>query len=326
MTTALVIRSHLTNQRGVGLLATALWLTAFCSFLAVAIDVGRIAFTAGEVQSAADIAALTGARAFLDGRTPLADATALLGANTIDSRVASSAATTSVQTGTVDGSGTFTAGGGAAANAVKATSVATVSNLFTGIFGAANGTTTVTKTATAVIATTKDARPELPMALSGACFDGFNCTAGNCPNLNTQSNNAGWTGLTSGHSKPAAEQYIPTPCGGGKTAPVVNVGDTLNATNGSVTSLFHDVHCLVCDHGDHGPFLMPVVDKTCTSGFNGDFTVKGFATVVVDAGPYCAAGHDEKSVPLLSVRHVDAPGSVGGCTNCGTGFVRLIGR
>lgn len=319
------MRKYLTNQRGIGLVATALWLTAFCSLLAVGVDVGRIAFTASEVQSAADVAALTGARAFLDGRSPLADATTLLGVNTIDSRVASSVATTSVQTGTVDGSGTFTAGGGATANAVKATSIAIVSNLFAGIFGAANGTTTLTKTATAVIATTADGRPGLPMALSSGCFDGFNCTTGNCPTLNTQSNNAGWTGLTSGHSKPDAEQYIPTPCGGGGTAPVIHVGDTVNATNGSVTSLFHDIHCLICNQGNHGPFLMPVVNKTCTSGFNGDFTVKGFATVVVDAGTYCAAGHDEKSVPLLSVRHVDTPGSVGGCTNCGTGFIRLIG-
>jgi hypothetical protein len=320
-----LIRSQLANERGIGLVVTALSLIAFCSLVAVGIDVGRITFTASEVQSVADIAALTGARALLDGRPPLADATALLGANTIDSRVASVAATTSVQTGSVDGSGTFTAGGGAAANAIKATSVARVTNLFAGIFGAANGATTVTKTATAVIATTANGRPNLPLALSGDCFTNFNCTAGNCPTLNTQSNNAGWTGLTSGHSKPNAEQYIPAPCGGGTTAPIINVGDTLNATNGTVTALFQDVDCLVCTHGNSGPFLVPVVNKTCTSGFTGDFSVKGFATVVVDAGTYCAAGHDKKSVPLLSVRHVDTPGSVGGCTTCGTGFVRLIG-
>jgi Flp pilus assembly protein TadG len=315
----------LANERGIGMVAMALWLTAICSLTAVAVDVSRIAMTASEVQNAADVAALTGARALLDGRTPTTDSTAFLGANTIDSQAASAVATTSLLTGTVDGNGTFTAGTGPSANAVKATSVATVQNLFTGVFGEANAHSTLTKTATAVITTTDEARPALPIALSGDCFANFNCTAGNCPALNTQSNNAGWTGLASGHSKPAAEQYIPAPCGGGTTAPVLNVGDTLNSTNGSVASLFHDMKCLVCDHGNSGPFLLPVVNKSCTGGFNGDFTIKGFATVVVDKAAYCAAGHDDKAVPLRSVRHLSTPGGVGGCTQCGTGFVRLIG-
>jgi len=314
----------MSDRRGFALVAKALWLTALCSLIAIGVDLGRIAFTASEVQSAADVAALTGARALLEGRTPSTDATTLLGANTIDARAASSAATTTLQTGTVNGAGTFTAGAGAGANAVRATSVATVTNLFTGVMGATKASTTVTKTAIAAITTTKDARPDLPLALSGDCFNGFDCNAGNCPTLNTQSNNAGWTGLFSGHSKPDAEAYIPAPCGGGATTPVVSTGNVVNATNGSVTALFHDMHCLVCTRGQSGPFTLTVVNKSCTSGFNGDFTVKGFATVVVDAATYCAPGHDEKSVPLLSIRHVDSPGGVGGCTNCGTGFVRLL--
>ncbi len=316
----------LANQRGVGLVAMALWLTAICSLLAVGIDVGRIALTATEVQSAADIAALTGARALLDGRTPSTDATAMLGANKIDSRVASSAATTTLQTGTVNGSGTFSPGAAATANAIKATAAATVTNLFTGVFGAANAHTTVTKTAIATLATTQNARPDLPIALSGDCFNGFDCNAANCPSLDMQSNNAGWTGLTSGHSKPDAEKYVPSPCGGGTTTPNINVGDTPpNTNNGSLGALFHDIHCMVCDQGKSGPFVLPVVDKTCTSGFNGNFVVKGFATVVVNSATYCANGHNEKNLSLLSIRHVDSPGGVGGCTNCGTGFIRLLG-
>jgi Flp pilus assembly protein TadG len=316
--------SPLRNERGIGLVMTALTLTAFCALVAVAVDIGRITFTASEVQSAADVAALTGARALLDGRTPSTDAKTLLGANTINSKTAATAATTQLQTGTVDGTGKFTAGSGAAANAIQATTQTTVTNLFTGIFGKANASTTVTKTATAAITTTSNARPDLPLALSGSCFDNFDCSAGNCPTLNTQTNNAGWTGLLSGHSQPNAEQYIPGPCGGGTATPLINVGDAVNTTNGSVTSLFHDMHCLVCDQGNKGPYVLPVVNKSCTSNFVGDLTVMGFATVVVDSTTYCTKGHDEKQLPLLSVRHVDRPGSVGGCAKCGTGFVRLM--
>ena len=41
---------------------TALWLTAFAGITAIGVDVARIAFTANEVQTAAEVAATAGAQ------------------------------------------------------------------------------------------------------------------------------------------------------------------------------------------------------------------------------------------------------------------------
>src|SRR6266404_5704679 len=170
------MKKHLANERGITLIAMALWMTAFFALTAVGVDVGRIAFTASEVQSAADTAALAAARALLDGGDPQATGKVILG-NAAASQI-------NIETGTADNSGNFTAGGGAAANAARATVIATVTNLFSGVFAGNDGTTTVTKQATAVLTTTGKDQPTVPIAVSGGCFTDTNCTAGNCPALN----------------------------------------------------------------------------------------------------------------------------------------------
>src|SRR5690349_12320916 len=92
----------LLNRRGITLIAVAIWMTAFFALTAVGMDVARIAYTASEVQSAADVMALAGARALADGaNTPGIEQTAgdtLIGSggaspNTIDGKSALTAAT-----------------------------------------------------------------------------------------------------------------------------------------------------------------------------------------------------------------------------------------
>ena len=322
--------TSLANERGVSLIAVALWIMGFFALTAAGIDVGRIAYTASEVQSAADVAALTGARAIVDGVNPQTAADTILGSggaspNIINGLSAYAGSTSRVvEQGSVSNAGVFTAGTATTDTAARATVVATVDNLFTGIFGGSNGSTTITKVAIAGFTTVTSGRPDIPLAISGSCFDNFNCTAGNCPALSTFTNNAGWTGLTLGHSASTTRSLIPAPCGGGATPPVVNVGDTINATNGNVNAAFQDLQCLVCDH-NVSEFTVAVVNKPCTTGFNGDFTLTGFATVVVDTAQYCSAGWDRTNVPLNAVRRAGSSGGVGGCANCGTGQIRIVG-
>src|SRR5262249_22696684 len=134
----------------------------------------------------------------------------------------------------------------------------------------------------------------------------------------------GWTGVTA-HNKPAIDAYIPSPCGSGPTSTVINVGDSIDTSNGTVMAAWMDLKCWLCGPPQHlGPYLLPVIDKPCDTNFTGPMTVKGFATVTIDAS-YCAAGHDITDVPMQSMRVTDRPGGVGNCPHCGTGFIRLIG-
>ena len=325
------MRASLANERGISLIATALWIMCFFGLTAVGIDVARIAFTASEVQSAADLAALAGARAIVDGTNHQTAADTMLGSgggtspNTINGQSAYAGSSTHlVEKGVVTNAGVFTVDNTVAANAARATVVATVDNLFTGIFGGSNGSTTITKQAVAGLATVGSGRPDIPLALSGGCFDNFNCTAGNCPTLSTFANNAGWTGLTLGHDASTVGSLIPAPCGDGAIPPVVNVGDVIDTGNGTQNVNFGKLRCLVCDH-NVTEFTVAVVDKPCGTGFTSDYTVKGFATVVINTVQYCSAGWDQKNVPMLAVRRAGSAGGVGGCANCGTGQIRIVG-
>src|SRR5689334_20597734 len=55
-------RRHRTGERGVALALIAIALTTIFAMIVIAVDVGRFAHTASEVQSVADLAALAGAK------------------------------------------------------------------------------------------------------------------------------------------------------------------------------------------------------------------------------------------------------------------------
>src|SRR5215813_9313321 len=54
------------GERGIGLVAAALWFAALAVLAAVAIDIARISHTASEMQGIADAAAIAGAKAVLE--------------------------------------------------------------------------------------------------------------------------------------------------------------------------------------------------------------------------------------------------------------------
>src|SRR5437773_8166663 len=78
------------TERGAVLITMALWLTAFMAFAAVAIDIGRVSFTANEVQAIADVAATAGATAlFRGGRDAQAEGATVANLNRVDGKQAS---------------------------------------------------------------------------------------------------------------------------------------------------------------------------------------------------------------------------------------------
>jgi len=276
----------------------------------VAIDIGRLADTANEVQNVADIAALSGAVSLLKGGSASVARTDAQTAAAQNS-VAGSGATIqaadvhvgqyNVQTNTfIDGVPP------PAANAVKTTPSATVRNLFAGYFGASFLNTTINKTALAgfsglgQVCGANESCPNFPIVIGScsfnqACFGDPSCLiTGGTLTFTTTSNNGGWTSFQdSPAQKNTIEPYFP-PCGNGtnNTPSVITVGDTsvntVNLINGNSTPLFKDVqNCFsqgtwhLSTQPNPTKFLVPIV-STC-SQFNQTATVVGFATIEVSA-------------------------------------------
>src|SRR5262245_41193144 len=276
------------GERGVALATVAVSMGALLALAAVGVDSGRIALTANEVQTVADIAATAGAKALLDGGSA---STAINHAQTV------------VQQNMVDGSGatiqaaqievgqynpqtrTFTAGANPP-SAVRATPSTTVQNLFTGIFGSSYANSTVTKTATAGFTGLGKAAATLPVALGDCNFPALNSCFGSSsclPQLSqvpSTTDNTGWTSFFDGATNPnTVTDYLPSACGGSKTPPVVSVGDTISLSNGQTTSGLKKVDD--CVNKGFNTFLIPIV--SCSGNFNQSATVKGFATIIVDS-------------------------------------------
>src|SRR5947208_13661913 len=134
------------NERGQVFVAAAVCLAAFLALTVVAVDIGRLAHTATEVQTVADVAANAGATALLKKTLtgaavdPIAEAQFVAGQNTMDGQAA---VVTDIALLHYDfASGGFTSG---SPNAVLATPSVTVTNLIAGVMGERR--TTGTKTA-----------------------------------------------------------------------------------------------------------------------------------------------------------------------------------
>jgi hypothetical protein len=93
--------------------------------------------------------------------------------------------------------------------------------------------------------------------------------------------------------------------------------------NGQIANpLYTAMQCLL-DHNMR-EFVIPVVSSpgdTCAGPINGDQTVVGFATLVIDS---VNGMGNPKYVNLHAITNASVPGTPGGCSTCGTGFVVLI--
>src|SRR5256886_11178552 len=211
------------NERGQVFVAAAVCLAAFLALTVVAVDIGRLAHTATEVQTVADVAANAGAPALLKKSLtgaavdPIAEAQFVAGQNTVDGQPA---VVTDLALLHYDfASGGFTSG---SPNAVRATPSVTVTNVIAGVLG--DRQTTVTKTATAAMSGVGAASPSLPMVIGVCSFNAFqtSLSCGDLPSLiqaPTPDNNSAWTSLTgSSASASAVDDYLPAVCGGTLTA------------------------------------------------------------------------------------------------------------
>src|SRR5262245_37291253 len=347
--------SRLRNQRGAAL-AYVVAIAAILTMTAAGVDLAHLAFTASEVQNAADIAATAGAKAALGNTvcgtaqsSALTSASALLAQNRIDGQAASGAINSSrIQAGNYS-SGSFTSCG-TPLNAVRASPATTTNNLFGSLWsiipsGSSHPTSTVTKVAIATFAGLGGGEPNVPLAVCDCAYQS-NCFADQCePSFThpTWYQHAAWTEFNLGHSTSNIRQFIPAACpqGGGTTPPNLTAGtSTVDVTNGTGSNGYDGVRCMACNLSmctAASPCLVPVIDcASCPAGpLNGSMPVVGFAEVVIDSfhctgggGTNCPCGTTQRGnidgITFHSVFRVNIPGKPGG-GNFGAGFVQLVG-
>lgn len=277
---------------------------------------GRLTLASTEAQTAADIAALSGAMAVLSGADPEADAEAAMAPNAIESW-SSSADLDEIQVGFYDAVDRSFTEGSLPANAVMARVKSTVNNGIAALLG--KPTSLVEKVAYASFAGLRGATPTLPIVI-GECHFESDCFDDSCmPHLTQAPNNSdssAWTGFFEGHSTSVVAKYFPEACGGqGKVQPL-KIGDVVQITNGQVVPHLRDVDCML-DLG-MSQHIIPIVN--CNGNFNGSRTVVGFATIDVD---YVTTNGGNKGIYLHGIVRSNAPGALGGA-NYGTGNIALV--
>jgi Flp pilus assembly protein TadG len=300
-------QNHDRRERGaIAALAGILMLT-LVGMTVVGVDLGRLAFTASEVQNVADVGATAYAKAMLlnkggGSRTPEADALTVVSDNAIDGAQADSGNMESYDVGNFTRGVGFTRGG-APQNAVMATATVTVDNFFATLFGTPQST--VRKTATAGFDCPAGGEYVLPIAVGDCEFDTFQ-NSEDCADLPTlfqqPRDNSCWTSLSgdAAASAAAARAILPegcchnNTCGGGEDGPAVTVGDDIRVQNGATGLLQILAGCLTANP-PITDFVIPIVecndaDTNCTQARE----LMGFASVrilnVVDTGPVASRG------------------------------------
>lgn len=320
------------NQNGQALPALAIGMLAMVGLTAAAVDVGRHAFTATELQNLVDAAASAAAKAAGNSGSAYSAAQAIAGLSRVDGQQASFT-TGDVVIGKY-ASGTFTPGG-TPSNAVRVTKSATVTNLVAAVLG--YPTSTITRSATASIVALGGGIATLPIALGANYWN--ECITYGCPQpililVPSTQQDAGWTTFFSNNaSSTTISSYIPSPCGGGTVPPFIKIGDDIQLGNGQNQSVFNAIICLVCGQGQNH-FLVPVVEEP-SHNFNQTQPVVGFATLEVESFDWTSGksprkctdnlnGGQPKAVRIRSVMDSNAPGPPGPGFY-GTGYAQVVG-
>jgi len=280
------------RTRGAILASAGILMLTLVAMAVVGVDIGRVAVTANETQTVADVAASAYARAMLTNemggsRDATADAIAVVQGNSVAGEAASAGNVSSLVEGSWSWETRSFVPAGSPVNAVQATATATIDNIFADIFG--DGQSTATKQAIAAIGCPSSARAVLPIAVGECEFEAFQ-SSGDCsdlPNLRQQNpgaDNSCWTSLSSDANTNAAltRAMLPAECGcngcGEASPSPVGVGDDVDLQEGQTTTVMHALED--CLRNGIDEFVIPVIgcDETGATGcHNGE--VRGFAAV-----------------------------------------------
>ena len=291
--------SHMTSNRqhqeGVALVAFAIVFVALAAAATVAIDLAHLAFTATEVQTAADAGATAGAIALAKGENWHDQAIEVANQSLAPNISAGAGAPPWTLSADAVKIGNYSVGSNGVGvfqadvipyNAVKVSASITVTNLLAGsIFDPVFRTTDVRRESTAVFQTIGAARPGIPIALGkcGQCDPGSCSTTQITLSLNGL-NNAAWITSDQNSGVTGIQAYIPTGCGGGGQS-IPQLSAASGSTPGSIPPLDNGVknasklcpsfRCL-----EGRAYLVPVVGNDCRKPYNGQDVV-GFETIEI---------------------------------------------
>jgi hypothetical protein len=325
------------RERGAILAFTGIILMTLVGMTVVGVDLGRVAFTATEVQTVAEVAATGYAHSWLQGLatsgdpgdgTCAAEALQVVDGNSIDGQLASASNIEGYERGfyNFDTNGPFSGAvpGGETANAVRATATDTINNFFGAIFGTPQ--TTVRKTAVASLTCGSRAQT-LPLIVQDCQFGGFD-GPDDCPNLpqlsqqNIARDNSCWTSLGSSSANTNdIRALIDAQCcatGPGTcnlaNYPTVREGQDVTVMNGQsvlITSLQR------CWDNGFREFVVPITP--CGTMCNQTNRISGFAAIRLLARPIAQGANSQFT--LASFCNTDPTQGVGG--NCDFGNFKV---
>jgi Flp pilus assembly protein TadG len=266
--------NHLRNQRGATLAFTAAVMAALIALTVVGVDLGRLAFTATEVQQNADSAALAAVKPLVTGdQNWQVKGHTVAGQNSVDGQVVPDAHVL-LEPGRWDYVNANFDLNGQPFNAARATTDATVTNFVAAAIG--TGQTNVRKLAVAAYSgpasgcapppdsgcapsdwacyCTHGAAPCLPIAAPDCQFS----TAGQLPSLTvgpSGNDTAAWTGFQSGSSDNDVRAFLnqgpcdapgsdQTPGNQGVSGSQVNVNNGISASCSSSNNVFGLMTCI----------------------------------------------------------------------------------
>jgi len=351
------MRIGIRDERGVTLVATAIWIFALVGIAAIAVEVARLTDTATEVQIAADSAALAAALAMTQGQDEQTWGKNAAAANSADGR-AVDRDVVQIDIGRFNSDPAvnphFTEGctRNVDCNAARATvTVSDVRYIMASILSGQTATS-VQKKAVATIKCPGSAFP-FPMAVCDeallsipgdhTCFEGplpspFNMSP-------TFSQNACWTSLGPDPANTSTFLgFFPKQCGG--TPPETFLGENINLQNGEVTPVWKALQCCVqCQKVKD--FTVPVIDcppLPAVPRCNNDLApVIGFATIHIESGAdidpsgggvnHCSCGNINNDPKIEGIKasqtcNDDVGGAPGptDCTNFGTTVAPVLGQ
>ena len=329
------VPNHRSRQRGAVIAMAGAMLLMFMAFAVIGVDVARLAFTANETQTVADIAAL----AAIQGRAnevanPVADAQAVVQENQVDGQpadVGGGGVVNSVIPGTWDfDAQTFVPTGDwydPDTNAAQANAEATVDNMVAGVIN--DSQSSVARSAIAAMGGACSGELVMPLALGPCWFDEFE-DSNDCSDIPRffqvpATGNTCFTSLSQDPaSAPNAARYLPTSCcnnggncGLGQTPALVNIGDEINVINGQVNVLMQIIQS--CFNQGLTEWTIPLVE---CGQCNQQTEVTGFAKIVItnviDTGNPAGRG-----IYLDSICKLD-PEVSPGCASAGLTGLALV--
>src|SRR5579862_4395612 len=299
------------KREGFALATIGMWLMAVTALSALAVDVGRLAWTATEVQAVADVGATAAVKTATQGGDYAAIAKAAAAKNKADGQLFDVAGhpdfydLNPIEAGTYDPAKTppFTPGA-APWNAVRVTATAKqVKFIFGDFFSLLLKTgvvsqAPVTKVATAVCLPPLQNPPDLPITVCGAgainlhVFQpGEACDPtqlGTVSPLNAIPNtqDACWNDLGTGTTTPSNNDLLalfPPDCGGSVSPTSAVDGETIDVNNGDHHNLFTNLMTCINASPYNGTrrFTIPMV--TNCGGCTGTNTIEGFVTLEIMA-------------------------------------------